>query len=436
MKVQFLFSFQSIRHALFSGIILLTAFQAEAALTPLDRIAVVINDDVIMQSQVQQRIESVLVNIKRQNAKPPPIEKLREQVVEQLILENIQMQIAERAGVRIDDNTLNSTMERIAEKNGLTLSEFHDALAKDGSSYQEAREQVRRQMITTRVREGSVGRRINVTNQEILNYLESESGQEELQAAYHIAHILVKVPPGAASGKVLEFENKAKQLYQQLRQGADFANYATAHSDGPNASKGGDMGWRKENQLPSLFAEVAPGLQTGEVSEPIRSSNGFHIIKMLNRRGGENILMAQTRVRHILIKPSAIRDEAQSQAFAEELRARIIAGEEFFALAQAHSDDTGSINSGGDLGWANPNDLVPTFREVMEASTVNVISEPFRTRFGWHILEVLERRKEDVSEEIRRKKAREAIYQRKYDEELQLWLREQRENAYVDIKLF
>jgi peptidyl-prolyl cis-trans isomerase SurA len=414
----------------------LLSFQATGKPVRLDRIAIVINDDVVMQSEVQTRIDAVLANIKRRNAQAPPSDKLREQVVEQLILESIQMQIAERAGIRVDDNTLNSTMERIARKNGMALSEFQEALSKDGASYQEAREQVRREMITTRVREGSIGRRIQVTNQEIINYLESEMGKDRLQAEYHIGHILIKVPADSTDEEILVLENHAKQLSLQLNEGADFAEYAATYSNGPNADKGGDMGWRKENQLPSLFAEIAPDLFKGDVSAPIKSSNGFHIIKMLDRRGGENIMMAQTRVRHILIKPSAIRDEQQSQAFAAELRARILAGEDFASLAKTYSDDTGTLNSGGDLGWSNPNDLVPGFRNVMKTAAVNELSEPFRSRYGWHILEVLERRQQDLGDEIRRKKAQEAIYQRKYDEELQLWLREQRENAYVDIKVY
>ena len=430
------FSFRAISFSVLTGVFMTVSLQASASAKLLDRVAVIINDDVIMKSQVEQRFDAVLKNVKRKNAKAPNSDEIVKQVVEQLILENIQMQIAERAGVRIDDNTLNKTMERIAKKNNMTLSEFQETLIKEGSSYQDAREQVRREMITTRVREGSVGRRIKVTNQEILNYLESTTGQEQMQAAYHIGHILIKVPEGTTDEEKRTYEEEANKLSKQLRQGANFSEYAATYSSGPNAAKGGDMGWRKADKLPSLFAAFAPDLQKGDVSKPIVSGNGFHIIKMFDRRGGEHVMMSQTRVRHILIKANELRDEEQTKNFVSELRAQITNGESFADLAQAHSVDTGTINSGGDLGWMNPADLVPKFREVMESSELNIVSEPFRSRFGWHVLEVLERREQDMGEEVMKRQAKNVIYQRKFEEELQLWLREQRENAFVDIKLY
>lgn len=420
---------------LLAGTVTLTA-PVKAAVQRLDRVAVVVNDDIIMESEVRKRLVDVTKNLKRQKVTMPPEQEILRQVVEQLIMDSIQLQMGERAGVRIDDNTLNQTMQRIAQQNGLTLEQFKQELQKDGVSYQETRNQIRREMITTRVREGRVGSRIQITEQEIQNLLESEAGKQALQAGYRLGHILLKVPERAKAAEQEEIEALANDLFQQLQSGADFAKLATTHSDGPNAAKGGDMGWRKESQLPSIFSDAAPLLQIGEASAPIRSSNGFHIIKLLDKRGGDSLMVPQTHVRHILIQPSEIRSEDQAQALASELRERILQGESFEELAKTHSADTGSLASGGDLGWMNARDLVPSFREVMEKSELNVLSEPFKSRFGWHILEVLDRRMHDMGAEVQRARAREIIYQRKFEEELQIWLREEREDAYVDIKLY
>lgn len=420
---------------LFAGAVIFTSV-SQAAIERLDRVAVVVNDDIIMESQVRKRIDEVVRSMRRQQAPLPPEDEILRQVVEALIMESIQLQIGERAGVRIDDNTLNQTMQRIAQQNNLSLEEFKQQLQADGVSYQETRDQIRAEMITTRVREGRVGSRIQITEQEIQNYLTSEAGKKQLEAIYQLGHILLKVPENADVEEEERIEAKARDLLDQLRAGADFAQLAAAHSDGPAAAKGGDMGLRKESQLPSAFSDAAPQLGLGEVSEPIRSANGYHLIKLLNKRGGDKLMVPQTHVRHILIDTSEIRNDEQAKAFAEELHQRILEGESFEELAKAHSADTGSLASGGDLGWMNSRDLVPNFRAVMDQAEPNVISQPFRSRYGWHILEVLGRRMQDMGNEMQRARAREIIYQRKFEEELQIWLREEREDAYVDIKLY
>lgn len=409
---------------------------SQAAVTPLDRVAVVVNDDIIMESQVKARMRDVMQNIQRQGVAAPPQDVVLRQVVEQLIMDNIQMQIAQRAGVRIDDNSLNATMARIANQNNMTLEQFQQALLQDGTSYQETREQVRREMITTRVREGRVGSRIQITDQEIDNLLDSEAGKEQLQAAYNLAHLLIQVPEDATPEEEQKFEVQALNLYHQIEAGADFAQLARQFSQGPAAEEGGNMGWRAESQLPSIFAQYAPSLEPGEVTKPFRSPNGFHLLKLINKRGGDTIMVPQYHVRHILVKPSEIRTEEQAQAFISALRQQILDGEDFAELARDNSDDTGSLASGGDLDWMNPGDLVPKFREVMLASEQNVLSEPFRSQFGWHILEVLGEREQNVGKQVKRRRAREIIYQRKFEEELQIWLREERDDAYVDIKLY
>lgn len=366
----------------------------------------------------------------------PPEDELLRQVVESLIMESIQMQIGERAGVRIDDNTLNQTMERIAQQNNLSLEQFKQQLQADGVSYQETREQIRDEMISTRVREGRVGARIQITEQEIQNYLTSEAGKKQLEAAYLLGHILLQVPEDASAAEVAKAEAKAKDLQRQLNTGADFATLAAANSDDPSAASGGAMEWRKESQLPSVFLEYVPRLMIGEVSDPIRSPNGFHLIKLLNKQGGDTLMVPQTHVRHILIKTSEIRDDEQAKAFAGQLYERIQAGESFEELAKSHSADTGSLASGGDLGWMNSRDLVPEFREAMERAEINQLTKPIRSQFGWHIIEVLGRRMQDMGKDMQRARAREIIYQRKFEEELQIWLSEEREDAFVDIKLY
>ena len=420
---------------LFAGLISSISI-SQAAIQRLDRVAVVVNDDIIMESEVLKRKQDIIRTINRQQAAMPPEDELLRQVVESLIMESIQMQIGERAGVRIDDNTLNQTMERIAQQNNLSLEQFKQQLQADGVSYQETREQIRDEMISTRVREGRVGARIQITEQEIQNYLTSEAGKKQLEAAYLLGHILLQVPEDASAAEVAKAEAKAKDLQRQLNTGADFATLAAANSDDPSAASGGAMEWRKESQLPSVFLEYVPRLMIGEVSDPIRSPNGFHLIKLLNKQGGDTLMVPQTHVRHILIKTSEIRDDEQAKAFAGQLYERIQAGESFEELAKSHSADTGSLSSGGDLGWMNSCDLVPEFREAMERAEINQLTKPIRSQFGWHIIEVLGRRMQDMGKDMQRARAREIIYQRKFEEELQIWLSEEREDAFVDIKLY
>lgn len=419
-----------------TSLLLAIALPALAQVKPLNRVAVIVNDGVIMESQVAKRLKKITANIKKQNVNPPPQDVLTRKVVEQLILEEIQLQIGERVGVRIDDNTLNQTIDRIARQNGFTLEGFQKALEKDGLSYRETRLQIRREMIISRVRDGRVGARIQVTEQEAQNYMDSEAGKIQLQAEYRLGHILLSLPESASINELATVESKTNNLYEQLSNGADFSVLAKEYSAGPDAAKGGDMGWRKESQLPSLFADIAPSMSAGDISRPLKAGNGFHIIKVLQKRGGNSVLTPQTHVRHILIKPSEIRTDQQAQALIVELRDRIVSGESFADIATNNSDDTSSLADGGDLDWVNPGEMADEFSAVMGESVIDVISEPFRTDFGWHILQVLERREHDVGLEIKRRRAKEFVYQRKFKEEVEIWLREERDDAYVDIKLY
>ena len=419
-----------------AALLSLVGSMALAAVEPIDRVAAVVEDDIIMESEVKKRTADVLTNIKKQNMQVPPEDILQREVMEQLILESLQLQLGARAGVRVSDTELNQTMTRLAQQNGLSLEEFQMALAREGMSYREMREQVRNEMITKRVREGRVGSRIQITDQEVQNYLKSESGKQDMEAQYALGHILIKVPESATDAEAETLQRKAETLQSEIAQGADFEALAKLHSAGPEAANGGIMGIRRESQLPSLFLDVAQTLEIDQISQPFRSPNGFHLLKLFNKRGGDRIMVEQTRVRHILLKTSEIRDDEQAKQELIELKSNIENGADFGDLARKHSDDTGTMSDGGNLGWMNARDLVPGFRNVMLTAEPNVISEPFQSRFGWHILEVLERRDHNMADNVKLRMARDAIFRRKFDEELEIWLQEARTDAYVDIKLY
>ena len=414
--------------------ILLAPSLTVAANQPLDRIAVIVNDDIIMQSQVQQAINSAIGKL-QQNKQPMPTKKaIISQVVESLIMESLQLQIADRGGIRVDDTSLNEAVQRIASQNDMTLEQFQQTIAKEGSSYTAVREQIRRQLITTRARQGSVGPRIQITDQEIQNYLSSAEGEQLLKSKYHIGHILIKPASSSAADKK-QAEKQAQDLYQQLQSGADFSELARNHSADTSANEGGDMGWRDSSQLPSLFKEAVQALNTGDTAQPITSANGFHLVKLLEKHGGSSIIQNQTSVRHILVQPNEIRSEDQAEELVYELFTRIQSGEGFSELARLYSGDPGSRAKGGELGWITPAGLVPAFVKVMQTTPVNTISAPFKSPYGWHILEVQGHRQEDIGAEANRQKARETLYQRKFNDELELWLREIRDNAFVDVKI-
>lgn len=407
-----------------------------AETSQLDRIIAVVDSDVVMASQLQERLAMVRRKLRQRNTELPPEDKLTKQVLEKLIIESLQLQMGERANVRISEKTLNDTVSRIAQRNKMSLSEFQQALARDGVSFAKAREQIRRDLIINRVRKRRVADRVQVTQQEIKNFLQSEQGKYQLSADYRLGHILIAVPESATSNQIKQAKQKASAVYQKLKKGAKFSQMAVAVSDGQKALDGGDLGWRKSNQVPSLFASHVQSMQKNEISKPIRSPSGFHIIKLLAKRGGSDKLMqTQFKARHILLKPSEIRSEKQSKVLADRLYLRLENGESFTQLAKAFSDDPGSALNGGSLNWVNPNDVVPAFREKLPQLTKNTVSKPFKSRFGWHILQVLDSRQQDMSQLVQQNKAREIIRNRKYKEELQNWLLQIRDEAFVEIKL-
>ncbi|MDT4804647.1 Chaperone SurA [compost metagenome] len=418
---------------LLSTSLLSTAAQAEVQ--ALDRVVAIVDNDVVMQSQLDQRLQEVQQTIVKRGAALPPEHVLSQQVLERLIIENIQLQIGDRSGIRITDEELNQAMATIAQRNNLTLEQFQAALARDGLSFADARDQVRREMVISRVRQRRVAERIQVTEQEVQNFLASDLGKLQLSEEYHLANILIPVPESASSADIQAADRQASELYQQLRQGADFAQLAIARSASETALEGGDMGWRKAAQLPSPFDSMIGALQPGEVTEPMRTPGGFIILKLLEKRGGGTQVRDEVHVRHILIKPSEIRSEAEAQRLAERLYERIQSGEDFGELAKNFSEDPGSALNGGDLNWIDPNALVPEFREVMARTGSGELSQPFKSPYGWHVLQVLGRRATDSSEQFREQQALNLLRNRKYDEELQAWLRQIRDEAYVEIKL-
>jgi peptidyl-prolyl cis-trans isomerase SurA len=408
---------------------------AQAEVQPLNRVVAIVDNDVIMQSQLDARLREVQQTIAKRGAAVPPQDVLSQQVLERLIIENIQLQIGDRSGIRITDEELNQAIGTIAQRNGMSIEQFRAALAQDGLSYAEARDQVRREMVISRVRQRRVAERIQVTDQEVQNFLTSDLGKLQLSEEFRLANILIPLPEGASSEAIQEADRQARELYQQLQQGADFAQLAIARSASETALEGGEMGWRKAAQLPPPFDAMVGALAVGEATEPMRTPGGFIILKLLEKRGGEAQVRDEVNVRHILIKPSEIRSETESRRLAERLYQRIQAGEDFAELAKSFSEDPGSALNGGSLDWIDPSVLVPEFREVMGNTASGELSKPFKSPYGWHVLQVMGRRATDGSAEFREQQALNLLRNRKYDEELQAWLRQIRDEAYVESKL-
>ncbi|MBB1519070.1 peptidylprolyl isomerase [Aquipseudomonas guryensis] len=422
-----------LRPLLLGAVFLGSAVQAE--IQSLNRVVAIVDNDVIMQSQLDARAREVQQTIAKRGAQLPPTDVLNQQVLERLIVENLQLQIGERSGIRITDEELNQAMASIAQRNNLTLEQFSAALQRDGLSYNDAREQIRREMVISRVRQRRVGERIQVTDQEVKNFLASDLGKMQLSEEFRLANILIPLPEGASPEAIQAAARRVSSLYDELRNGGDFAQLAISNSASENALEGGEIGWRKAGQLPPPLDELISALAPGEITEPIRTPNGFMIIKLLEKRGGSSVVSDEVHVRHILIKPSEIRSETETRRLAERLYERIVSGEDFAELAKSYSEDPGSALNGGDLNWIDPSTLVPEFREVMAKTSSGELSKPFKSQYGWHVLEVLGRRATDNSEKFREQQAMNALRNRKYEEELQAWLRQIRDEAYVEIKL-
>ena len=402
----------------------------------LDRVVAVVNDDVITELELDAEVEMIKAQLRAQNTRLPPDDVLRRQILDRMVLRRIQLQLAQKAHITVDDETLNRTLESIARQNGLSLLEFRDVLERQGMPYQRFRENLREEITINRLQKRQVHDRINITPQEVDAYLANRALQTGTQYEYKLGHILISVPEAASPEAITRARKKAEKVVAELRAGADFAETAVAVSDGRQALEGGSLGWREASALPTLFADWVKNREVGAISDPIRSPSGFHIIKLEDKRSNTpKLLVTQTHVRHILISANKAGSSERARQKVEDLKLRIESGEDFGELARANSDDPGSGAQGGDLGWVNPGTMVKPFEETMQRLPVGKLSEPVQTRFGWHIVEVLGRREQDRSDEMQRQKARQAIRESKLEPAMQAWLRRLRDEAYVEIRL-
>lgn len=404
------------------------------ASTPLDRIVAVVNDDVVTETELKERIASISQQLRQQRRPLPPSNVMREQLLERLILERLQLQEAKSVGIQIDDDTLNQTIKRIAADNKLSVAEFRGTLEKDGYDFALFREEIRRELIIRRLHERQVSQRVVISEQDVDQYLSTEPDERNDDKEFHVAHILVAVPEAATPEQVEKARGRLQTILDELAQGKDFGEVAAAYSDGQQALEGGDLGWRKLAELPTLFESVVSRLKPDQTSDVMRGANGFHLVKLLEVRGEPTQMIEETRAQHILLQPNELRDEEQSKSQLRALRERILSGDDFATLAKAHSEDKGSVSQGGSLGWVKPGETVPQFEQAMKALQIGEISEPVESRFGWHIIQVLERRTVDNAPHARRQKAQQALRQRRIDEETETWLRHMRDEAYVELR--
>lgn len=401
---------------------------------PLDRIIAVVNEDVVLESELQAMTQNVRQQIRQRNGAMPSSDVLRRQVLERLIMQRIQLQRAEQTGVRVSDDALNAALAQIAQNNNMTLREFRDVIEQDGYRFADFRENIREEMIITRLRKAQVEDSIVISEREVDNFLATQTLQGEAETTYRLQHILVSVPEAASPEDIQDAEQRLAQIQTLLRDGGDFAEVAAGYSDGQNALEGGELGWRKQGELPSLFANVVPTLAKGEVSDVIRSGSGFHLVRVADKKSEETHLVSQTLASHILLKTTEVLSDEEAQSRLEQLRERLMNGEDFSELARAHSEDTGSAIEGGSLGWVSPGVMVPEFEEKMNGLAEGEISDVFQSRFGWHLIKVEDRREENMAEEYNRNQAREQLRQRKVEEELESWLRALRDEAYVEYR--
>ena len=420
-------------------ILLLAALAAATsvhAVTLVDRIVAVVNKDVITYSELNEAVGMAERQLRRQGTPAPERAVLERQMLERMILDKAQLQLARETGIRIDELQLDRAVERIAQSNNMTLVDFRKALEADGVGFDAWRGDIRQQMIMARLREREVENKVQVSDTEVDLFLEQQKNRPDDNTEYNIAHILVRVPEGASPERIRQARERAEQAAGEVKGGAPFARVAAAYSDAPDALQGGAIGWRNHQRLPEIFADALAKMNPGEVSAPLRSPAGFHIVQLVERRGaGAEAPVVQTRLRHILIRTNEAVSEAEARRKLLDLRERIVSGgQDFAALARANSDD-GTAARGGELDWVYPGDTVPEFERAYQELKVSEISQPVRTPFGYHLIQVLERRSSDLSPERKRLQARQALRDRKADEAYQEWLRQLRDQTYVELRL-
>jgi peptidyl-prolyl cis-trans isomerase SurA len=401
---------------------------------PMDRIIAVVNNEVLLESELVEMEQTVRGQIRQRNTAMPPRDVLRKQVMERLILQRVQTQKADKVGIRVGDDALNAALRQIADNNKITLREFRDVLADDGYDFADFRDSIREEMIISRLRKSQVEDRVVVSDREVDTYLTTQSVQGSSETSYNLLHILISVPEAAAPEQLQIAQDKLKNIQELLSAGGDFSEVAAGYSDGQNALEGGDLGWRKKGGLPTLFSDVVPNLAVGEVSKPLRSGSGYHLVVIKEKKSEETYLVKQTLASHILIKTNELTTDKDAQKRLEQLRERVINNEDFAELARANSDDTGSAIEGGSLGWSSPGAMVPEFEEKMNVLPIGGLSVVFKSRFGWHMIKIIDRREQNMAEEFKRNKARAQIRQRKIEENLESWLRELRDESYVEYR--
>lgn len=415
--------------------ILATFSMGVSAIEEIDSIAIVVNDNIISTQEVENRLRDFKRQMQLQGQSLPPEGLLKKQVIERMIVDSIQLQLAKSQGIHIDDLSLNQALESIARKNNSSLEKMRNTLQSKGIGYDSFREQTRKDIMIRQLQQRMIYSRVKVSQQEIDILLEQQkqTGQTA-NDKYHFAHILIATPEAASPEDISAALKKAKQALAEINNGKSFSDVALNFSKGRHALKGGDLGWRSAAQLPSLFLDAARNLKKGKTSQPLRSASGFHILKMIDKKIQQHIV-TQTHARHILIKADQITSNEQARKQLGKIKQRLDKGENFAKLAATYSQDPGSKNNGGDLGWTTEGTFVPRFTQVMKSLKTRQISEPFKSQFGWHVIQVLARRQQDETDQLIRQKAERAIQNRKAEEELQLWLRRARDEAYVDYRL-
>jgi len=414
----------------FTILTFITSF-SHATLKPLDQIVVIVNDDVITKIMLTNRIDDFKKQLEISQLSRIEPETLQKQVLERMIRDTIQIQQAKQFGITVDDLMLNRMLEQIAKSNKMTLETFRDTIEEEGIDYARFREQTRNEIIIKQLQQRVVSSKISVSDQEIQQYIEQNENLDSSKISYHLRHILIATPESAKPEDISKAENKAESVYRRILNGSKFEDLAIKESSGRNALKGGDLGNRKANELPQLFVSAVKDLTPGDTSKPVKSASGFHLLQLVSS-SNDQVMVEQTHARHILIRPSSEVSDEQARETLLKLKQQIEDGKSFAELASEFSEDPGSKIKGGDLGWSGPGNFVPAFENVANSLSIEQISEPFKSPFGWHILQVLERRDHDQTKTNKENQARDAIQKRKIDEELRLWLRRIRDEAYVE----
>ncbi|MEY4768346.1 MAG: hypothetical protein RL637_985 [Pseudomonadota bacterium] len=403
----------------------------------LDQIVAVVEDDVILNSELTQEVAAISQKLSANQISLPPISILRKQVLERLIVQKLQQQLAERSGAQISDEILQNAIADIARNNKMDLAQFKVALQKQGISYKNFEETISNEMIVNQLRAREISSRIKVTDNEIKHYLETHNNLTNKDQSYRLGHILISLPESASAKAIEKAKEEANEVVAKLRKGQDFKQLAMSVSEDDNALKGGDLGWRNLSEIPTLFVDIVTQMSVNNISDPIRSPSGFHIIKLFETKGqlalNEKHSITKTKVRHILLKTNELISDEEAQKKLLNLKQRLKEGDDFSALARGNSDDKGTALKGGDLGWVVPGALVPAFEQTMNNLALNQISEPIQTQFGWHLIQVLARETQDDSSEFQKNKIAEEIRHRKIEEETELWLHRLRDEAYVEI---